>query len=222
MAQYRVAERFTSINGEGTLAGQLAVFIRFQGCNLNCSYCDTAWANQEDTVCTIMTEQQIYGYIKESGIQNVTLTGGEPLLQPDIMDLLLLLSNDRKLHVEIETNGSIDLSEFVRMSNPPAFTMDYKLPGSLMEAEMLLSNFGMLTGKDTVKFVAGSIEDLECAKKMMGEHELLKSCRVFISTVFGKIGLEEVVDFMMKNKMNGVTLQLQLHKVIWEPDKKGV
>lgn len=89
--KYKVVEKFVSINGEGTCAGQLAVFIRFQGCNLNCSFCDTKWANEQDAPFTWMTEQEIYEYIKETGVVNVTLTGGEPLKREGISALLELL-----------------------------------------------------------------------------------------------------------------------------------
>ena len=222
MSQYKVVEKFVSINGEGVFAGQLAVFIRFQGCNLNCSYCDTAWANKETTIFTMMTEEQIYHYIKKTGIKNVTLTGGEPLLNPEMIQLLQVLAGDRELHVEIETNGSIDLSIFTQISNPPAFTMDYKLPGSFMESKMLISNFRLLTKKDTVKFVVGDLVDLDCARDIITRNQLISKCHVYISTVFGKIRLDEVVEYMMKNTMNGITLQLQMHKIIWDPNRRGV
>lgn len=222
MTQYKVVEKFVSINGEGVLAGQLAVFIRFQGCNLNCAYCDTAWANQEDTAYAYMTEQDIYQYIKETGIKNVTLTGGEPLLNPQLVHLLQLLAADRDLHVEIETNGSIDLSPYISMDNPPAFTMDYKLPGSRMESDMRVENFKILTRKDTVKFVAGSLADLERAKALIDTHQLTGRCHVDLSTVYGGIDPKDVVEYMSRNTMNEVTLQLQLHKVIWAPNQRGV
>jgi len=222
MAQYKVVEKFVSINGEGPLAGQLAVFIRFQGCNLACSYCDTSWANTENATFTPKSEVDLYHYIKETGIKNVTLTGGEPLLQPDIIDLLTLLTSDLDLNVEIETNGSIDLSPFTQMSHPPAFTMDYKLPGSLMESNMLVSNFELLTKKDTVKFVIGSLEDFKVARDIIHRHVLVGKCKVYLSAVFGKIDLKDIVELMKVNNMNGVNLQLQMHKVIWNPNEKGV
>lgn len=222
MAQYKVVEKFVSINGEGVFAGQLAVFIRFQGCNLSCSFCDTTWANEDDAVFTLMTEQQIIDYIKETGIKNVTLTGGEPLLVPDILQLLQLLGADQFLHIEIETNGSVELNSFTGIKNPPAFTMDYKLPGSLMEDKMLVSNFALLTKKDTIKFVVGSKEDLNRAKEVIEEYDLTTKCHIYISPVFGKINLEEIVDYLIQNRMNDVTMQLQMHKVIWDPNKRGV
>ena len=222
MTQYKVVEKFISINGEGVFAGQLAVFIRFQGCNLACSFCDTSWANAKDAPFTFMTEHQIYDYIKETGIKNVTLTGGEPLLVPDILILLQLLATDNFLRVEIETNGSIDLNSFVGISNSPAFTMDYKLPGSLMEVNMLVSNFKILSKQDTVKFVVGSAQDLNRTKDIITKYGLTTKCHVYISPVFGNIELEEIVNFLIKNCLNDVTMQLQMHKVIWDPNKRGV
>jgi 7-carboxy-7-deazaguanine synthase len=222
MAQYKVVETFVSINGEGVLAGKLAVFIRFWGCNLDCSYCDTAWAKEENAPFTYMSEQEIYKYIVKTGVKNVTLTGGEPLLVPDILQLLNLLAENSFLQVEIETNGSIDLKPYCNISNPPAFTMDYKLPGSLMQAKMLASNFELLTEKDTVKFVAGSLEDLECAKEIIEAYHLTTHCHVYISPVFGQISPEKIVEYLIKNAMNEITMQLQLHKVIWDPNKRGV
>ena len=222
MTQYKVVEKFVSINGEGPLAGQLAVFIRFQGCNLNCSYCDTSWANKDNVVYTDMTERDLYRYIKETAIKNVTLTGGEPLIQPSLMDLLKLLTSDVDLSVEIETNGSIDITPFTLMDNPPIFTMDYKLPGSLMESKMLVSNFNRLTKKDTVKFVIGSQQDFNVARDIINNHALFGKCSVYLSAVFGKISLKEIVELMKDNHMNGVNLQLQMHKFIWDPNEKGV
>lgn len=222
MPQFKVVETFVSINGEGVLAGQLAVFIRFQGCNLSCSYCDTHWANTTDAVFTLMSEQQIYDFIKETGIRNVTLTGGEPLLQPGILTLLQLLATDNSLHIEVETNGSIDLAPFSRISNSPSFTMDYKLPGSLMEETMLISNFDIIKTKDTVKFVVGSTADLNRAEEIIKTYDLVRKCNIYLSPVFGEINLEEMVNYLKQNRMNGVTMQLQMHKVIWDPNKRGV
>ena len=222
LSQFRITEKFTSINGEGVRAGQLAVFIRFAGCNLDCSYCDTKWANQTDTPYTLMTENEIYDYIKKTGIKNVTITGGEPLIQPDIEVLIETLSCDISLNVEIETNGSADIGRFSSISIPPLFTMDYKLPSSGMEKFMNTDNFNYLCKDDTVKFVAGSNNDLETAYQIIEKYNLIKKCHVYISPVFGSINPEDIVEFMKQKKLNDVNLQLQLHKIIWSPDKKGV
>lgn len=225
MAGYNVAEHFASINGEGTRAGQLAYFIRFKGCGLSCSYCDTSWANSDDAEFTEMTSQQIYDTVKLSGIRNVTLTGGEPLMQEGIDELLNVLLADEKLSVEIETNGSIPLNKFIPSdpaSRRPLFTMDYKLPSSGMEIMMLTANFELLTQQDTVKFVSGSMEDLERARDVIDMYDLTEKCSVYISPVFGEIDPADIVEFMKKNRMNNVNLQLQLHKLIWDPQKRGV
>ena len=218
----QVVEKFISINGEGRRCGQLATFIRFAGCNLNCGYCDTAWANDRKVAFDPMTAEEVYAYIKETQVTNVTLTGGEPLLQQDMGELLELLSQDPELYVEIETNGSVLLSKFSDLENPPSFTMDYKLPSSGMERMMALENFDHLTEKDTVKFVSGSMEDLENARELINKYKLTEKTSIFISPVFGDIELESIVDFMKDNQMNGVNMQVQLHKIIWDPNERGV
>jgi len=219
---FKVVEKFVSINGEGRLCGQLAIFIRFAGCNLNCSYCDTAWANENNVPYERMSSKDIYEYVKSTEVRNITLTGGEPLLQEGMIELLEVLSKDKELHVEIETNGSVLLDKFLNIENPPSFTMDYKLPSSKMENRMALDNFKYLTSKDVVKFVSGSIEDLEKAKEIINRYKLVDKTSVYISPVFGEIDLHSIVEFMKNSKMNGVNLQVQLHKIIWEPSMKGV
>ena len=155
---FEVAESFVSINGESTRAGELAVFIRFKGCNLNCSYCDTKWANETNAEYKNMSVNEICAFVKNTGVKNVTLTGGEPLLQNDVENLIeALISQGNR--VEIETNGSISLEKFALLKNRPVFTMDHKLPSSNMEKYMCLENFEFLNEHDTVKFVSGSIED---------------------------------------------------------------
>lgn len=222
MTYYRVAEIFTSINGEGKKAGQLSVFIRLQGCNLRCSYCDTRWANGADCAYSLMTAEEITDTVRVSGISNVTLTGGEPLSHENIRGLLEHLAAQPALSVEIETNGSIPLAPFADLTNRPSFTMDYKLPGSGMEQAMYLPNFDVLGRHDTVKFVVSDRNDLLQAKEIISRYDLNGRTHVYLSPVFGKIGPEEIVNFMKKYRMNGVTLQLQLHKIIWDPQARGV
>ena len=222
MINYKVVEIFESINGEGKKAGQLALFIRFQKCNLNCSYCDTKWANSDDSPYTLMNLEELYKKVVESGIKNVTITGGEPLLQENIEIFLKKLAENPEINVEIETNGSINLKRFGEIKNAPSFTMDYKLPESNMEKFMDLENFKYLKEKDTIKFVVSNIDDLERAREIIEKYSLVEKCAVYISPVFGKIELSSMVDFMKKYKMNGVNMQLQIHKIIWDPETKGV
>ena len=218
---FPVIEKFVSINGEATRAGELAVFIRFRKCNLHCSYCDTRWANDDSAAAVMMTSAEIADYVNSTGVVNVTLTGGEPLLQQDIAELTdMLISSGHR--VEIETNGSISIAELSQREKRPAFTLDYKLPGSGMESHMLTENYEYLRPEDTVKFVSGSLSDLERAAEIIAKYRLTDKCNVYISPVFGEIEPAAIVDFMKDNALNGVRLQLQLHKFIWNPNKRGV
>lgn len=221
--KYKVAEIFTSINGEGTRAGELAVFVRLCGCNLRCSYCDTMWANSENASYTEMTACEIRKAVLETGVKNVTLTGGEPLKAEYAKELLEELLQDDSISAEIETNGSISIKEFDSISNRPIFTIDYKLPSSGMEDKMLIAeNMPYIKEKDCMKFVAGSEEDLIKAAEIIEKYDLTKRCHVYLSPVFGKIDPAFMVEFMKERKLNGVRLQLQLHKFIWDPNKRGV
>lgn len=222
MAVFDVAETFISINGEGTHAGQLAVFIRFCGCNLSCSFCDTTWANKPDVPHTCMTAEEICQTVKQTGVKNITLTGGEPLLRDGMTELLAMLAENPTFYIEIETNGSVDLTPFVKISPAIAFTMDYKLPYSGMERYMCTDNFALLKPQDTVKFVVGNHADLERAREVIQEFALTKRCHVYFSPVFGRIEPVEIVEFMQEHTLNDVTMQLQMHKIIWDPDKRGV
>lgn len=237
MGEFRVVEQFASINGEGRKAGQLAYFIRFAGCNLSCSYCDTRWANEQDADYEIYDEKMLYQMIKQSGIKNVTLTGGEPLLQKDIRELLRMLRSDRELLVEVETNGSIDISPFLpqaeddskesasvlRKKDNISFTLDYKLPVSGMEQRMCLSNYRNVRDLDTVKFVVGSKEDLVLSRKIIENYQLTqKGCGIYLSPCFGMMEAAQMVEYLVEQNMNDVNIQLQLHKFIWDPDKRGV
>ena len=218
---FKVVEIFESINGEGMRAGELAVFVRMKGCNLSCNYCDTMWANEADCEFEEMTADRIVERVKKSGIKNVTLTGGEPLLQKDADKLLKLFSDEKDIRVEIETNGSVNLSPFLKYENT-SFTIDYKLPESDMEKYMDLENFKILRKKDTLKFVASSVNDLKKAKDIIEKYDLIDRVNIIFSPVFGKIELTDIVDFLKDNKLNDVMMQLQMHKFIWAPDERGV
>ena len=222
MSVFNVVEKFVSINGEGQHAGELAVFIRLRGCNLSCSYCDTRWACTADAPAEEMTETQIVDYVISTGVKRVTLTGGEPLLSPHVIDLLKAFAANPDILVEIETNGSVDIYPFAAIENPPAFTLDYKLVGSGMEDKMLLSNFDVLTAKDTVKFVCSDVSELDKVCDIVDDYRISDKCTCLISPVFGRIEPADMVDYLIDHKRNDIRLQLQLHKFIWDPNKRGV
>ena len=222
MSVFNVVEKFVSINGEGQHAGELAVFVRLRGCNLKCSYCDTRWACTEDAKADEMTEAEIVSYVISTGVKRVTLTGGEPLLADNAIDLLEAFAAHKDIFVEIETNGSVDIHPFAEIDNPPAFTLDYKLEGSGMEDRMLTDNFKYLSSKDTVKFVCSDVSELDRVCEIVDKYRISDKCTALISPVFGRIEPADMVDYLITHKRNDIRLQLQLHKFIWDPNKRGV
>lgn len=215
----RVVEKFVSINGEGLRSGELAVFIRFANCNLRCSYCDTKYS----FINPIYTEESIdelVKYVKSTGVKNVTLTGGEPLIQNEIKELMIELSNIGN-RIEIETNGSINIAPYLNIPNV-TFTLDYKLKGSGMEKYMDLANYDLLRKNDVIKFVVSDYDDLEKTKEIIKKYDLINKANCLISPVWGRIEFEEIVNFLKDNKLNDVKMQLQIHKIIWDKDKRGV
>ena len=169
-----------------------------------------------------LTEEEILSWIRETGVKNVTLTGGEPLLRKGMEELIEAILEDSSHRVEIETNGSVDLKPYHILKKCPSFTMDYKTPDSGMEKEMLLSNLELLGSEDTLKFVVSSRRDMEKALEILEKYRLVGKTAVYFSPVFGRIQPVEIVDFLMEKKLNDVKLQIQLHKVIWDPQKRGV
>ena len=217
---YKLAEHFISINGEGQLAGALALFLRFAGCNLRCDWCDTAWACGKDApheTVSLSRIKEIAADAVAQGVRTVTLTGGEPLLQENIADVIRCIA-DMGLRVEIETNGAVVLAPF--QNTGACFTMDYKLPSSRMEQHMCTENFALLRDADTVKFVCGSREDVFRAKEIA--EQFRPQCPLYLSPVFGRIEPAEIVEIMKGQHMGDFRLQLQLHKFIWDPNERGV
>ena len=231
-----VAERFVSVNGEGRAAGKLAAFIRFTGCNLACSYCDTMWANAPVAAdrAERVSVADLVAWACETRVECVTLTGGEPALQPALPSLVRALLAEpgpleRGLRVEIETNGAADLRELAQLREACAslpgsltFTIDWKLPSSGMEDRMLRENFALLDARDTVKFVCGGEGDLVRMLEVSRELGLPNRVPVYLSPVFGRLDPARIVDFMQDNNLIWATAQLQLHKIIWPDVEKGV
>ena len=206
----KVTEIFYSIDGEGKRAGQLTAFIRLTGCNLRCSYCDTRFAYDGgiNLPAEIIAES-----VKK--YRNITLTGGEPLKQ-NCHELLMLLNRHE---VNIETNGSIDLSEYLKY-NYVFFTMDLKTPSSLMEDSVNYNNLEILRCRDVLKFVVGDKADLV---KMRDIYLSFKpQAAVYVSPVYGKMQPSTIVDFMKENNLQDWKLQLQMHKIIWQHESRGV
>ena len=222
---FNVIEKFISVDGEGPTAGELATFISFQGCNLRCSYCDTKYSWDEESLRNIevLSAKEIYDYIKDTKVKNVTLTGGEPLIQKNIGSLLELLNNDEGLVVHIETNGSVNIKEFKEKYKNIIFILDYKSPSSNMMQQMDMENFNLIDKNDVYKFVIGSKEDINKALEIIKLYDLQNRCLVYFSPVFdSSLTMEEIVEFMKENNLNNVRLQVQLHKIIWDKEVRGV
>ncbi len=212
-----VNEIFKSIEGEGIRTGYPVTFIRLYGCNLNCNYCDTRYSCEgEDYI-----EMQIPSIVKEVeqlGVERITLTGGEPLMHPQVEYLVNALSEEG-YEVNIETNGSIDIYPYT-LKEDVIITMDYKSISSGENSKMNPANFRYLREQDVLKFVVGSKEDLADMKRIIETYS--PGCNIFVSPIFNQIETSEIVEFIKDNKLNEVRVQVQLHKIIWEPSKRGV
>lgn len=216
----KVNEIFCSIEGEGIRQGYLCTFVRFYGCNLNCSYCDSRYAC-ENGEYTEMSPEQIFDKIVEHGAKCVTLTGGEPLFQnTDELVKVITMLDDNGFKVNIETNGSVKIPVDVSALSTITITMDWKSISSGESKKMLSDNIKHLFKNDVLKFVIGSKEDFNQMCEVIRNNSIL--CQIFVSPVFGKIEPSEIVDLMKDAKLNNVRMQLQIHKFIWDPNKRGV
>lgn len=220
----KVVEIFNSIEGEGSRAGYLCTFIRLYGCNLRCTYCDSMYAN-EGSDYTELSVNEILHTVQGYMCNKITLTGGEPLIHKDVDTLLENLLNDNYF-VNIETNGSIDLTNYYNKFKTYIdlgklmFTVDWKSLSSGMSSSMNPTNLLLLTNNDVLKFVVGSGQDLDQMKNLINSNNL--NCQVFVSPIFGDIEPKKIVEYLQFNKLNNVRVQLQLHKFIWPVTMRGV
>ncbi len=219
-----VNEIFTSIEGEGSRQGLLCSFVRFYGCRLHCSYCDTRYACEGNEFKELSSEK-ILATLEKYQVKNVTLTGGEPLRQFEIANFVdLLLRNG--YNINIETSGSEDYSKIwssdFRSKNKDKFflTVDYKCPDSMMEPMMNDRCFKELQTQDVLKFVVSGIDDLNRMHQIYDKFQPVS--HVFVSPVYGKIQPSTIVEYLQQYNLSEIRVQLQLHKYIWAPDRRGV
>jgi 7-carboxy-7-deazaguanine synthase len=208
----RITEIYQSIQGESSYAGLPCVFVRTTACDLRCSWCDSEFTF---TGGTAMTLDQIMAEVEKYNCELVELTGGEPLLQPEIYELAARLA-DTGHTVLIETGGHRDIS---RLDPRVIRIMDLKCPASGECALNLWSNLEHLRRDDEVKFVIADRGDYEWALKTIREHGLEDRVKVLISTAFGMIEAAQVVGWMLEDKLRA-RFQLQLHKCIWPPEER--
>mgnify|MGYP001260813010 CR=1 FL=1 len=210
-----INEIFLSIQGESTFSGLPCIFIRFCGCNLNCSYCDTQYHTEiNETLTPHELCERIQAY---SPVKLVELTGGEPLLQPDLSVLISLLY-DRKYQILIETNGSIDLSQIPDYVHK---IIDVKCPDSGEGKSFLKENLLYFKPeRDNLKFVISSENDYLWAKAFLKNNHLAGESIIF-STVLNKLEPRVIAEWIIRDRLD-VRFQLQIHKFIWSPEQKGV
>jgi 7-carboxy-7-deazaguanine synthase len=210
----RITEIYKSIQGESSFTGLPCVFVRTTGCDLRCRWCDSEFTFAGGTS---MTLDQIMAAVAEYDCNLVELTGGEPLLQPEIYELATRLC-DAGRTVLIETGGHRDVSgldpRVVRI-------MDLKCPASGECERNLLSNLAHLRAFDEVKFVVADHADYEWARSVIRDHHLEERVGILISTAYGLVSPQSVVEWMLEDKLRA-RFQLQAHKYIWPPDARAV
>lgn len=210
----KINEIYHSIQGESTKAGLPCVFVRLTYCNLRCSYCDTEYAFYEGY------DKSVEGVIEEVRKYNcnlVEVTGGEPLVQKESLDLMKKLC-DEGFEVLLETGGSLPIKD---VDKRVRIILDLKCPSSKMMHKNLYENIDHLKPIDEVKFVIGTREDYEWSKKQVEKYKLNEKFTVLFSVVFGELEPVTLVNWILEDKLN-VRYQLQMHKFIWQPDTKGV
>jgi len=210
-----INEIFFSIQGESTYAGRPCAFVRLTGCNLRCNYCDTEYAFYDGRK---MTVPEILAQLNDYACNLVEITGGEPLLQDGVHQLIASLLADGRT-VMIETSGASDVSRL----NPRVIKiMDLKCPGSGEGARNLWSNLEHLTSRDEVKFVLSDRADYEWARETIRQHNLASRVNaVLMSCVFDRLPRAELAQWILEDRLP-VRFQLQMHKHIWPPDTRGV
>jgi len=212
----KVNEIFHSIQGESSYAGRRCVFIRLTGCNLRCSYCDTKYAYKGGKELAI---EEIVDQVASHQCPLVEVTGGEPLIQKETPHLIHRLLDDG-YEVLMETNGSQDISQ---ADDRCVKIVDIKCPSSGESEQNDLENLDRLIDHDEVKFVIGDRNDFFVAKEILDTRtpDFCKQHPVHFSPVFGQIDPKILADWILKDRLN-VRLQLQLHKVVWPSDQRGV
>lgn len=214
MVTLRVAEVFSSIQGESHWAGYPCTFVRLSGCNLDCSYCDTRYARSGGEEMDVGT---VVAAVERAGLDTAEVTGGEPLLQEGTLELLGALARAGR-RVLLETNGSLPLDG---VPSPVCVIMDLKTPGSGMAAHNRWDNLAGLKATDEIKMVCRDRADYEWARDAVRRHGLVGRVRVSLSPAWGELPPAELARWLLEDRL-GVRLQVQLHRVLWPNAERGV
>ena len=210
----KVNEIYYSIQGESSKSGLPCVFVRLSYCNLRCTYCDTEYAFYEGEEKSI---EEIINEVKKYNCKLVEVTGGEPLVQKECLDLMKRLC-DEGFDVMLETAGSLSIKD---IDDRVQIIMDLKCPSSKMEKKNLYENINFLKPADELKFVIGNREDYDWSKEIISRYDLQSKCKILFSVVFDELEPVSLVNWIIEDKLD-VRYQLQMHKFIWHPETKGV
>ena len=210
-----INEIFHSIQGESTFAGRPCVFVRLTACDLRCRWCDTPYAFHEGRK---MSVDEVVADVEARGCPTVEVTGGEPLLQPDVYPLMQRLLDAGKT-VLIETGGHRSIA---RVPAGVIRIVDVKCPGSGESEKNDWSNFAHLTSSDEVKFVIADRVDYEFARDIVLRENLpARVNAVLFSPVHGELDAKLLSEWVIADRLD-VRVQLQVHKYIWSPETRGV
>ena len=213
MTQLKIFEIFYSLQGESSRVGLPTIFIRLSGCPMRCHYCDTAYAFQGGSM---MTVDEIIKTIKKYDTRYVTVTGGEPLAQKEVLSLLKVLA-DQNYEVSLESGGGLSIKE---VDPRIKIILDIKTPESGEEKKNYWDNLNLIHSKDEIKFVLCSREDYDWAKKILHQYKLTEKCDVLFSPVYQKLNTTDLGNWILEDQLP-VRMQIQLHKLLWG-EKPGV
>lgn len=204
----RITEIFYSLQGETSTVGLPMAFVRLTGCPLRCGYCDTEYAFHGGEK---YTTEEILAKVASFGTSYVTVTGGEPLAQPNCWPLLSQLC-DANYQVSLETSGALPIED---VDQRVAIILDIKTPGSGEVARNLWENIPHLKSNDEIKFVICDRQDYDWVRLQLDQHKLLeRNCEILFSPSYGQIDARSLADWILEDKLP-VRMQLQLHKQLW-------
>jgi 7-carboxy-7-deazaguanine synthase len=210
-----IHEIYRSVQGESTFAGLPCVFVRTAVCDLRCAWCDTPHAfNRGER----MSRADVLAKAISYDCPLVEITGGEPLLQPDMFPLMAELC-DAGRTVLLETSGAHDISAVDRRVH---IIMDLKCPDSGECPRNRWANLDALKPGDEIKFVIASRADWDWAERVIREHRLDERFACLVSCVFDSVTPVEVVEWLLASGLQRVRFQLQMHKYVWDPKARGV
>jgi len=210
----RVIEVYTSVQGESTWAGLPCTFVRLAGCNLRCSWCDSEFTFTGGQHLAI---DDVVDQVAAAGVSLVEVTGGEPLVHRQAIPLMQRLL-DRGHRVLLETSGSLSIAD---VPDPVHVILDLKPPDSGEEASNLWDNVPLLRPHHEVKFVLASERDYRWARDVIAARGLADRCPVILSPAWGLLDPAELVEWMLADRVPA-RLGIQLHKVVWDRDARGV